>query len=120
MRVDGGLRNGHEVQLRFFSNDDVCATEYNIEPQPQSRVELTLAEEESRALVAWIGEKNASDYQRGAIRARRAGNGLLIAGIECAFAIHLATSDEVESLRRALSGALSLITGRAVDPSTLQ
>lgn len=116
MIIRGSL-SGTDVHLQFYGPDDLGKSGYGSEIQPENWVQLTLPEDEARALFGWLQGNRATDYRSSRLTVRGAGGSLIIEGAGSTFVIRLGTSEMVASLTREISGALSLIIGRPVDPS---
>lgn len=117
MMIRGAL-SGTEVQLQFYGPDDLRQSDYGSEMQPENWAQLTLPEDEARALLTWLEGNRAADYRSSRLTVRGSGGWLIIEGLGSSFVVRVGTRDLVESFSREISGALSLIIGRPVNPSS--
>jgi hypothetical protein len=117
MVIRGGL-SGDEVELQFCAQEDLRWSEHAEERQPQNWTRLMLNKDEARALLHWLRADRATDFSGSSVTARSSAGGLIIEGAGPTFAICLGTGELVTSLGGELSGALALITGHAVNPSS--
>ena len=111
-----GALSGSEIHLHFFGTDDLRKSDYGSEIQPQNWVQLTLPEDEARALRTWLDGSRAVDYRSSRLTVGGSADWLIIEAQASGFVVRLGNSDLVASFAREISGALSLIIGRAVDP----
>ena len=117
MKIRGSLRDGTQIALQFYGQEDIRPQEFSDEPKPTSWAQLSFPEADARNLLQWLRNDRSVEFQDGSVVARGSSDWLMIEDTLSGIAMRLGTDEEISTLTRELSGALALISGHGVDPT---